>query len=270
MRKNRKMMNRSFVQFGRHGRLMKNTEGAGGGTSGGGDNNAGNAGGNGGESGNSGGDSNNNGAAFDGSSFWGGSAQDGNAAPNGESAGGSGSESGDGSSDGGNVGQALTQQLQSMSFGDPIFTNEVAEQINNGDFNGVQQRFDAMGQNIVRQSLSMVVQILKPFAQQMQDQMRDEFSSTLTNRDNNDTLVKDFPAAKDPRVAPMIRQVFNQALQNNRGNREAAVSQTKEMIALMSGITAGDLNLNVAPRGPDDNGRPANPTVNWLDELTSR
>lgn len=246
-------------------RLIKN--GADGSQAAGGDNGGGNSGG----AGNSGGDSNNTGDQFNPDAFWGGSDQAGGAAPNGESAGSGGSDSGNGSSgDGGDVGQLLTQQLQSMSFGDPIFTPEVAEQINNGDFNGVQERFNSMGQTIVRQSLGMMVQILRPFAEQLQNQMREEFSSTLTGRDNEDQLIRDFPAAKDPRVAPVVKQVFQQALKNTNGNRERAVSQTKEMMRLMAGQTADDLNLNVAPRGADDSGRPANTNFNWLDELASR
>ena len=257
-----------FVRFGRHGRLMRDTDGAGGGTPGG---DAGNAGGNSGDSAQSGGDSNNSGEDFDPSAFWGGSGQGGSSASSEESAGGSGSDSNTGgSSDGENISQTLTQQLENLSFGDPIFTNEIAEQINNGDFNGVQERFNAMGQNIVRQALSMTVQILRPFAEQIQSQMREEFQGTLTNRDNNDTLVRDFPAAKDPRVAPVIKQIFSQALKNTGNNRERAVSQTKEMLRFMAGQTASDLDLSVAPRGAEDSGRPINQNINWLDELSAR
>lgn len=266
MRKSRKGY--TSIRLGRHGRLMKDDNFQGGATPGQG---ATNTGGNSGESGQSGGESNNTGDGFDPASFWQGPGQGGSSASQGESAGNSGSDSGaDGSSNEGDIGTALTQQLQSMSFGDPIFTNEVAEQINNGDFNGVQQRFNAMGQNIVRQSLSMMVQILRPFAEQMQNQMREEFQGTLSNRDNMDTLVRDFPTAKDPRVAPLIQQVFSQALKNTGGNRERAVSQTKEMLRLVAGHTAQDLDLNVAPRGAEDSGRPVNPAINWLDELTRR
>ena len=257
----------NFVRLGRHGRLMK--DGTGGGATPGAS--ADNAGGNSGDSGQSSGESNNTGDSFDPASFWGGSGQGGSSAPNGESAGGSGSDSNTGGANGGeDIGTTLTQQLESMSFGDPIFTSEVAEQINAGDFSGVQERFDSMGQNIVRQSLSMVVQILRPFAEQLQSQIREEFQGTLNSRDNNETLVRDFPAAKNPQVAPVIQQIFSQALKNTGGNRERAVSQTKEMLRFMANQTASDLDLNVAPRGADDSGRPHNPTINWLDELTGR
>lgn len=258
----------NFIRFGLHGRLMRDGEGGGGATQSGGSDNAG---GNSGDSSQSGGDSNNTGEGFDPSAFWGGSGQGGGSASSGESAGSSRSDSNtDGSGESADIGQTLTQQLSNLSFGDPIFTNEIAEQINNGDFNGVQDRFNTMGQNIVRQSLAMTVQILRPFAEQIQNQMREEFQGTLTNRDNNDTLTRDFPAAKDPRVAPVIQQIFNQALKNTGNNRERAVSQTKEMLRFMAGQTAQDLDLSVAPRGADDSGRPTNQTINWLDELSAR
>src|SRR3546814_15314619 len=63
--------------------------------------------------------------------------------------------------------------------------------------------------------------------------------------------LKDFPAAADPTVGPMIQSVFNQALKNTKGDRTKAVAQTKKMISLMARRTGGDLNLNVAPRGPN-------------------
>jgi hypothetical protein len=91
----------------------------------------------------------------------------------------------------------------------------------------------------------------------------------LNQRDNETALVKDFPAAKDPRVAPVIKSIFDQALVKSKGNRELAVKQTKQMVALMANTTADDLELSVAPRGAGDS-RPSQPSINWLDELTGR
>jgi len=240
--------------------------GATGGSPAGGGNNGGD---NSGDSGSPGGDSNNAGDGFDPAAFWQGPGSDNGSAPNGESAGDGTQNSGTGGSDA-DLSATLTQQLGQLSFGDPVFDASVAEQINNGDFNGVQERFNAMGQNIVRQSLSMMVQILRPFSETIMNQVRGEVEGTFSSRDDSSALAREFPAARDPRVAPLIQQVYDQALKNTGRDRAAAVAQTKEMLRFMAGNTAGDLGLNVAPRGADDFGRAPNQSINWLDELSGR
>src|SRR3546814_19066665 len=69
-------------------------------------------------------------------------------------------------------------------------------------------------------------------------------------RDDQSQLTKDFPAAADPTVGPMIQSVFNQAPKNTEGDRTKAVAQTKKMISLLARSHGRDLTLNVAPRGP--------------------
>lgn len=215
-------------------------------------------------------DSNNTGDGFDPTAFWGGSAPANNAAPSGESASGDGGES----STGGNGGnsefaQQLTQRLTNMTFGDPVFNDEIAGQINEGNYGGVQERLNAMGQQIVREALAMQVQILRPFAEQILQQVRNETQQTFESRDNVESLERLFPAAKNPAMAKVIQPIYAQALKNAKGNREAAVNQTKEMLRFMAGESAQDLNIEIAPRGSGDRGGPT-PNFNWLDELTGR
>lgn len=215
-------------------------------------------------------DSNNAGNEFDPASFWNGPAPADGAAPSRESAGNSGGESGTkpGTQEGG-FAQQLTERLNGLTFGDPIFNQEVAEQINEGNYDGVQQRFNAMGQQIVREALAMQVQILRPFAEQLMEQVRNETKQTFDTRDNSESLVKLFPAAKNPVMEKTIRPIYEQALKNSGGNREKAVNQTKEMLRFMAGEAAADLNFELAPRGSGDRGGPT-PNFNWLDELTGR
>lgn len=262
----------SFAHF----QPRKASQPDGGGATGGGDmsagipdaggNNGTQAGGNqGGGSASSGSESNNSGETFDPTTFWDGPPAEPGAAPSGESA-------GSGTQTGGNepsFAQGLATQLSSLAFGDPVFTPEITAEINEGNFAGFEKRLQAQQQAAVKHALALNVQILRPFAEQLMNQMREEMGSTLTGRDNNDTLIRDFPAAKDARVAPVIKQVFEQALKNNKGNREAAVKQTKSMIQLLTNTTADDLDLDVAPRGAGDS-RPSQPAINWLDELTGR
>jgi hypothetical protein len=247
------------------GRRLREGEEPGGATGGG--DNAGPAGGNSGGGATGEGESNNSGEAFDAAAFWGGSNGDGSEGESGDSSNNPGGD-GSGSSDGQSLQEVLTGRLESMTFGDPVFTADIAEEMNAGNFEGVQNRIDAQLRNATRQSLGLVVSILKPFAEQLTSQMREEMSQTFSNRDNNDSLEKLFPAAKNPAVRPMIQGIYSQALKNTKGNREEAVSQTKQMLKFAAGVTAEDLNININPRGPDDSG-PA-PKTNWLDELTGR
>lgn len=216
------------------------------------------------------GESNNTGEAFDAAAFWNGPAPADGVAPSGESASPRSPES-DTSGDGqrSDFATQLTERLDGLTFGDPIFNAEVAEQINGGNFDGVQERFTAMGRQIVRESMALQVQILRPFAEQLIEQMRGEVGQTLTNRDDSESLVTLFPAAKNPVMAKTIEPIYKQALKNAKGDRVKAVAQTKEMLRFMAGESASDLNIEIAPRGQGDRGGPT-PNFNWLDELTGR
>ena len=262
----RKNMLLAGAAFG-HGiaRIMKDPEGhPGAKPAPAGDNGTGTQGNSGADSGNPDLSQNNSGEDFDTSTFWVSPSDEPGAAPSGESAG-TGTPGGTESS----FAQNLTSQLQNLTFGEPVFTQEIAEEINQGNFSGFEKRIQAQMQAAVRQSLAMNVQVLRPFAEQIMTQVRNEFSSTLNSRDNNESLTRDFPAAKDPRVAPVIKGVFDQALIRTKGDRAKAVAQTKQMIALLTNTAAGDLDLDVAPRGQGDS-RPQANAVNWLDELTGR
>lgn len=261
MRKNQMRRGHNFIRLGLHGRLMKDGEGEGGAT--GGDNGQGNS-----DAGGSGdGESNNDGQAFDPKAFWGGSDSDGNPDPSGESAQGAGDD--ESGSSGESLQEVLTGRLEKMTFGEPVFTAEVAEQFAAGDFKGVEERIQAQMRASVRNSMSMMVQILRPFSEQLMTQAREEMQQTFTGRDNNEALETTFPAAKNPAVRPMIQGIYTQALKNAKGNRAEAVKQTKEMLKFAAGVTADDLDISVAPRGSEDSGRPA-PNIDWLDELTGR
>lgn len=220
------------------------------------------------------GQQNNAGGEFDPSTFWDGPAANSESAPNpGESAGGGtggpGTQQNQQQNPQGEFATQLNDQLSKMTFGDPIFNDEIAKQINEGNYSGVQDRLNAMGQQIVRQALAMNVQILRPFAEQMMNQMKSEFQQTFNQRDNTESLERLFPAAKNPVMAKTIGPIYERALQNTKGDREKAVAMTKDMLKFMAGESAKDLGIEVAARGTGDRGGPSQ-NFNWLDELTGR
>lgn len=217
-------------------------------------------------SGTPGSESDNTGETFDPSTFWDSPTPAPTPAPSGESAGGTTPGSG---TDQPNFATQLTTQLSGMAFGDPVFTPEIAEEINQGNYAGFEKRLQTQMQTAVRQALAMNVQVLRPFAEQLMTQMRQEFGSTLSERDDQSSLVKDFPSAANPVIAPIVKSIYDQALIRTKGDRTLAVKQTKQMLAHMANQTAGDLELDVAPQGAGDS-RPQQPAINWLDELTGR
>lgn len=218
----------------------------------------------GGDSGVAGSAPNNTGATFDPATFWQSPAPAGEAAPAGESAGNKGGESDT------NVGEQLTTQLNGLKFDTAIFTPEITEQINNGDFSGVQKNFEAGLRMAVQQSMAMNVQLLRPVIAQLTEQFQGMIDSKLSSRDNESTLQTDFPAAKDPVVAQTIQPIFDRALVNTKGDRKAAVQQTKQMLQFLATGTAGDLGLDVAPADPHGRRSAPGPATNWLDTLTGR
>lgn len=256
----------------RRGRYRKDGEAGGGVTPAGGADNAAQAGGNPGGDGTPASDSNNNGQTFDPASFWDGPGSDTNASPSGESAAQGNPAPAPQSQQQQQptgVAQQVQERLNSIQF-EPIFDATMAEEINQGNYEGINKRIQAQFQQAIREALSMNVSILKPFGQQLVDMVRGEMNSTLTNKDNQKSLVEHFPAAKNPTMARMIQPIFDQALKNTGGNAELAVTQTKEMLKFMADESAGDLGLEVAPRGNGDHSYRPPVNVNWLDELTSR
>lgn len=221
------------------------------------------------QSGNNGSDSNNTGNEFDPAAFWNGPAPAADPAPSGESAGGKPPESGNPPAPGGDFASELTTQLAGLTFGDAIFDDSIAAEINEGNFSGVQGRLNTMGQNIVRQAVAMNVQILKPLTEQILARVREETQQTFTTRDNTQSLETLFPAAKNPVMAKTIQPIYDQALKNAKGNAKEAVAQTKEMLRFMAGESARDLGVEMLPAGTSDRGNPQ-PNINWLDELTGR
>lgn len=163
--------------------------------------------------------------------------------------------------------QEISDTLQNLNFGN-FFDAETVNQINDGNFEGINQRFTGIVQQSVRQSLGLTTQIMKAYGERILAQAREEARGTLDGRDDQAQLVKDFPAAADPKVAPMVQNVYSQALKNTKGDRVAAVKQTKEMLALFSRTTGSDLNLTVAPRSENDSIPQA--ATDWVGELIGR
>lgn len=212
------------------------------------------------------GNQNNNGQKFDPASFWNEPEAENNSSP----------QSG-GSVDGGNqssgtqqdqVGTALASQLGALNFGEGVLTQEAMEAANNGDLKPFHTNLNKFGQDVTKQALTMSVQVMQEFGQRLLQVVESKINGQLTSRDNTAELVKDFPAAANPKVAPVIQSIFDRALRLTKGNRGEAIAMTKEMMKAVATETSGDLNLSLAPTTPGDNVQ--TPKTDWIAELVGR
>ena len=240
----------------RMGRIMRNPEGEHGGAdgnNGGGDSN---------QQQQQSGNQNNNGQDTSIKGFW-----DDPSAKSDSSSNGNGGNSADGNgNDGGSqkpLGERLKESIQGTKF-ESVMTDAILSEIADGKVDGFNAAIDKVGQNVLTQSLNMSMQVMQAFGEKMLSIMEEKMSSTLSNRDNSDFLTKEIPSAADPEMGPMIRNVFDQAMKLNKGDKQASIKQTKEMLAVFAKGTVKDLKLDIPPVDTE-----SRPTTNWIEALMS-
>lgn len=220
---------------------------------------------------------NNSGLGFDPTSFWDdpSSGDSGSSGRTRESA--DPSQSGGGSPDnsGGNNQQdptvsAIANRLQGLQLGNNLMSEQVINELAEGNTQTFHQNLNTAFNNAIRESLLMNAQVLEAAMTQMQGQFQSMIDERFNGRDDDAELIRNFPAAQNPRVAPMIRGVYNQALKHAGGDRAKAVSMTKDMMRIMSQESADDLDQFVAPRSAGDDFRPQGKPTNWVKELLGR
>lgn len=168
-------------------------------------------------------------------------------------------------------GTQLGNMIGAIKF-DGVFTNDIAEQIKEGDYSGINDAIQNQLRSAVRESLTVNAQVLSRYGQGLQTRFEQMIQDHMGTRDNNDTLLASFPSAKDPAVRPMIQSVFDQALKHSGGDRTKAVAMAKDMLKVMGPKMATDMNLTTPPGGREDGGA-GNITQSGqdlLDELLGR
>lgn len=163
-----------------------------------------------------------------------------------------------------NFATQLIERINGLSF-DGVFTDEIAEQINSGDFKGFNEALQSRMRDAVRQSMVTNVQLIRQVTQGMMTQVQQMIDEKLTGVRQSDELIKAIPSASNPKVGPAIRAIYDQALKNANGDTKKALAATKSMMATLTSETASDLNLHVAPQDP--HGTRARQPTNWLEEL---
>lgn len=205
-------------------------------------------------------------------SFWGGSDGSSDSSQRSDSQGPSGQQNGNG-----NGGNQQQNQQQPPSFRDrikginsnAIMTDQVMAALGEGNAEPFHQAFNGAIQQANEQMFTMTVELMQTFGERLMSAMDERMNQSHTTRDDNSFLEQHFPSAKDPKIRPMVDKVYQQALKNTKNDRQAAIQQTKDMLRLMSTMTAEDTGFSsgqqqgggfVPPGGKQKGG-------SWLDRL---
>jgi hypothetical protein len=225
---------------------------AGGGASGGGGSDSGGGGnnqqGNSGTENNNGSTQNNNGSGFDPAAFWN---EPEPSKDKGSPATGS-ADSGSSGDSGADFGKQLTERLNSLTFGAPVFNEAVVAELGEGKLDGVNNAIQSQLRQATQQSVVMAAQLMQKHQEVLLTKVKEMISGELGNRDNSATLEENFAIAKDPALRPMVEGVFNQALKLAGGDRKKAIASTREMLKYMGKTGARDMGIDTPPADPGD------------------
>ena len=217
--------------------------------------------------GNSGGDSNgsggqnNDGQGFDPAAFWT-DPEPSAGVPANQAQGSASSEGGSGQA---NPAVQAVQNILSGAKFDDVFTPDAISALADSDPSKFNANIQSFGQQVLRQSAIIAIQIAQAVQQEMQQTFEQRLNSSFTGRDNYEAMVKNIPGADDPAIQPMIRPIFERALKNTKGNREQAVEMTRAMIQFQIEQLGGAYGgVRTAPESGVSN------RTNWMDGLFGR
>lgn len=152
--------------------------------------------------------------------------------------------------------------LESATF-KPFMTADVVNGMGENNFDTFNKGLDDFGRQLLTQSAQVQTQILQQVVPAILAHVQSLVNGTLEGKDSNAFLESNIAAAKDPATAPMVKSVFDRALQIHKGNRAEALKTTKLMLQTLGNNIAGDVDLTIPPGA--GNSPPAN--QDWFKEL---
>jgi len=142
----------------------------------------------------------------------------------------------------------------------PNFTAEAMAQAANGDMSGINQAMQQSAHQTVQAVMQMMVPILQRFQHEVTTATMGNVDGRFQKDQQHAALIKAIPKASDPKVGPMIRQLYSTSLKATKGNVQEAIRATQELMK----ITSSEFAENSGP----DNGRQYQaPATNWLESL---
>ncbi len=159
----------------------------------------------------------------------------------------------DSNEDGKAIGTELAQMISGAQFA-PVFTKELADQIADGNLDGINKAMAESHQAAMKQSVGVFAKLLEAVTGRMQSDFDSRIQKALGGSKQNEALETHFPAAKDPAIRPIIQRVFDQSMTNTKGNVDEAVKQTNAMLKAF-GTKTGLTTPPGQPDGSSDNSR---------------
>lgn len=148
-------------------------------------------------------------------------------------------------------GQVLQQELTGMQFPE-LFTDSIAEQMNEGNFEGVNKIVGDIGRQATQSALVMSARLMQRHGQQMEARFQQMVEERFGAKDTEASLSQEFASYKDPAMRPQIDAIFNQSMKHAKGNRAEAIKMTKDMLRIVGKTGASDMGLDTPPQGRGD------------------
>lgn len=130
--------------------------------------------------------------------------------------------------------ESVANHLAAMPFTD-VFSSDVADALNQGDYSAANEAIKANMQALMKHTMQGMLPVMDAafnrFDSRVQEQIQGSLSSTLGQRDSEAVLASEFSSQmRDPAVAPIVRNIFAQAMKNNKGDRTKALESTRSLL----------------------------------------
>jgi hypothetical protein len=133
------------------------------------------------------------------------------------------------------------------SFKTPeVFTKEIADQIANGDLNGVNAALEASNKALMQHQVVVTAKLLGGVIDRLSADFDQRIQRAFGNKDSEIALETHFPLATDPTMRPLVKRVWDQALTTSKGDKQKAIRLTKGMLEAFGNKTS----IRDAPEDP--------------------
>jgi hypothetical protein len=210
---------------------------------------------------------NNTGSGFDAQAFWNEPSPDTGKTPSGDSV--AKPDSGGGNQQQQDFATTLREEMSKVNYGD-VFTKENADLIANGDLSGINQAIQGKMQQVQQHSVMFAAKLMQANNDRIMSKVEALLDGKFGNRDNTETLAKEFKGYADPGFKPVVDGVFAQAMKLSGGDRKKAIESTKEMLKYLGKTGAQDFGLNTPPGNAEDSYGSTDASKSLIDELLGR
>lgn len=167
----------------------------------------------------------------------------------------------------------LQTKISAMDFGGTV-SDEVKQQIGEGNFEGLGAMMNKVGQEAVLQGVVMAAKMMNTNQEQMKAEITRQVRGHQSTSEATNAMRAAMPFTEKPEISPIAEGIMAQALRKENGDIGKAVGLTKRFFTEMLGITASDLGVRTVPSGnPGAGGIHSNlgdesgPDIDWAKDI---